>query len=377
MSDVTCFRVERRDHAVVISGGGRELFFEPDDRTFLPLDATFAAWALLPVAMASVGDILIEGVGDAVAEANARQLARIWSLWAPEWFRPASITFARHDAGEQPGKSGDLVLFSGGVDSVFNLLRRHRSGMSQSLLTLHGLDYRIDADAKFDRLVEKTSPVVEMTGSPRILMKTNAYSFYRSFGIGETGLTHGFVLAAALFAAGSPFGAGEIAADYARHQEFIVAPWGTNSVTNAMFESASFKMKTACLDLTRAQKMEALLSAPKALESLSFCKDYESRPDNCGVCSKCVRTKYMFLAVGGTVPPIFSDMSINHKLIRKIDIGKRSERAFFLDLVAAAKEHGTIALLPGLQQMADSLFRRPSPVTRFARKQWESVRKRI
>jgi hypothetical protein len=85
----------------------------------------------------------------------------------------------------------------------------------------------------------------------------------------------------------------------------------------------------------------------------------------------------MFLAVGGTIPPIFSDMSINHKLIRKIDIGKRSERAFFLDLMAAAKEHGTIALLPGLQQMADSLFRRPSSVTRFARKQWESVRKRI
>lgn len=374
------FHVERHDSLVQIVGNRAKIVFEVSHPEMLADDVTFAAWALLPVAMSSGQEVIIDGPGDAITEQNARQLSQIWAHWSPELFRPASVKFTSHHhrgAVDDPAGATDLLLFSGGVDSTYNLLRRHRDGLKQSLLTLRGLDYRVDDEPRFAQMVEKTESIVALSGSSRHYVATNAYSFYRRFGVSDAGLTHGFVLASALFLMGRGARVGEISADYARHQEFIVAPWGTNSLTNELFASSTFRMHTECLDVTRSQKMKALYGSPEALASLSFCKDYSSRPHNCGVCSKCVRTKYMFLAATGNLPDIFADNAISPNLIKTIDLGKRSEKAFFLDLAMCAEENGTTSLIPGLGKRYEALRKKPAPAMRFLKKHMASVRKRL
>ncbi|HSF96151.1 MAG TPA: hypothetical protein VLA52_14090 [Thermohalobaculum sp.] len=290
-----------------------------------------------------------------MAQENAARLIRIWSMWMPERFAPVSLRFAELTEAVEPGQEDrDLMLFSGGVDSSYNLLRRHDAGLKQTLLTVHGLDYKVDDAARFADLLDQTRTFIEMTGSDRLTVKTNAYTEYRKFGMRGT-LTHGFILASCLFLARNDFRAGEISADYSRIQEFLVFPYGANSITNPYFTSADFRMDTACLDLTRSQKMSRLLESPEAMASLSFCKNYSARPHNCGRCTKCMRTKLMFIAECGHVPEIFRDRSVSEKLVKVIDLRKRTERAFLLDLVDAARRNDTMQLIPGLEKRFDSL----------------------
>jgi hypothetical protein len=296
----------------------------------------------------------------------------------PKLFRPASIRFTSHGPTEPSTFDRDLLLFSGGVDSTYNLLRRHRAGLKQSLLTVHGLDYRVDDDARFRELVDKTNPVAQATGSAeRLLVKTNLFQAYRRERISHIGILHGFVLASCLFLARRGFRSGEISADYSREQEPLVFPWGTNSITNRLFASSAFRMETACLDVTRSGKMQALLDSPEALSSLTFCRIYGSRPHNCGTCSKCIRTKAMFLATSGSIPAIFNEMKLPKNALRAIDLRSATERAFFLDLAQAAEASCTIRLIPGLEDRLAELRRPRSTAAVFLERQMNSIRKRL
>jgi len=383
----TLFKIVKNDKRISLVGGGQELYFEVSDTAFLAEDDAYAAWALAPLAMGGLGDIVIEGMGDSVTEKNVKELTRIWSQWVPGYFEPASITFTNHQntnhlKERHVNAESDILLFSGGVDATYNLLSRHRQGLKQTLLTLQGLDYPLDRDDLFEDLIKKTDAIAHLTESPRLFMATNAYRAYGNVNkkynsIGNVGLTHGFVLAAALFLMNRGFRAGVISADYAQFQEYIVAPWGTNSLTNSYFKSNSFEMKVANLDVTRTQKVKYLLSCPEALTSVAFCRDKTSKPYNCGKCSKCIRTKLMFLAVAGKVPEIFSDISVSEKMLRVLDIQRPTEKIFFVDLVTAAKEHNNISLIPGLERTMNKALRPPSPITRFIQKQRKSLKKRM
>jgi 7-cyano-7-deazaguanine synthase in queuosine biosynthesis len=296
----------------------------------------------------------------------------------PSVFRPANIRFTSQAPTGRSLPGRDLLLFSGGVDSTYNLLRRHRAGLKQDLLTVHGLDYRMGDDCRFENLIEKTNPIVQATGSSeRLLIRTSLFQAYQREKISHIGILHGFVLAACLFLVRSDFRSGEISADYSREQEPLVFPWGTNSITNKLFANSTFRMETACLDVTRSEKMQALSDSPEALSSLTFCRTYDVRPHNCGLCSKCIRTKAMFLATTGTIPAIFNELQLPPDPLALINLGSPSERAFFLDLASTAEARGTTHLIPGLRQRFAKLRRPPSEVTVFVKKQAGSMRKRL
>lgn len=101
--------------------------------------------------------------------------------------------------------------------------------------------------------------------------------------------------------------------------------------------------------------MAILATSQDALSSLSFCVDYKSRPHNCGACSKCTRTKLMFLAATGKVPDIFNDKKIDSNALSTIKLTKNSERAFFIDLYFCAKNNGTLSAIPNLEVTFSSL----------------------
>jgi 7-cyano-7-deazaguanine synthase in queuosine biosynthesis len=310
----------------------------------------------MPIAMRLGCNLRIEAAGTEATERNAERLSKIWARWLPGHFRPISVRFAK-TARPTAGVGGDICIYSGGIDSTYAMLRRHREGQRQTLLTIHGMDYRYDDRTRFADLLKKTSGFANAVGLQRIVVRTDAYRVYKQYRVNPKGsdVGHVFVLGGASFLYSERFSRAVIAADYRLDQQFDVHPWGTNAATNPLFDDGEFRLHTEDQDITRAQKCSLLLTSDEALNALTFCVDYQSRPQNCGKCQKCVRTKAMFMAGSGRIPKIFSDMSLASGCLGAFDLEKKHQRAFFFDLHETALSNGSVEAIPGLAQMYEAI----------------------
>lgn len=348
--------VSRNKGAIIISAESHtaEIIVGAPEK-WLGVAHDFAAFMFLPIAMRAGRALHVDGAGDPTTAENANALSRVWEVWQPELFQAVEVTFEK--SAVQSKGAGELVLFSGGVDSTFNILEKSRTGARPTLLTIQGFDYGYDDRERFEHLMEQTRPFVDSVSDRRISVHTNIYRAYEKAGV-EAGIGHGFALASCLFLFSDQFEYGEISADYTPAQDFIVHPWGTNHLTNEMFASSTYRMRTGGAHMTRAGKTGVISSDPVALKSLSFCVDYSSRPHNCGKCSKCVRTKAMFVAQTGSEPAIFVQPGLTPDNIAAWNFDKKYERAFFQDLYQTAHRMGNAHRLPGIEFVADRFFGR-------------------
>jgi hypothetical protein len=340
----------------------------------LPTDLShdFAAWLLMPIAMLAGEDLHIAGNLDSQVIANANKLSALWYLWRPEIYSSIKIT---SDTCSTPlpleKNADDLILFSGGVDSTHALLKIGQRAETGTVLTIHGMDYRHEDQDRFSALVEKTQPLLELLNYRRIVVKTNIFKY-----TGPSDSGHGFLLAGVLFMFSQQFKRGVIASDFTWIQDMMVAPWGTNHVSNQYFSGHDFFMETVSSEYSRARKIAAIAASPAALQSISFCKSHKSRPHNCGKCLKCIRTKTMFIANSGTCPDIFLDRSFTAEDVAKIDLDKKMDFVFFHDVISLALENGHIEQLSELNRklqtyisQAKALYnKKPSRLQRLNRK---------
>jgi len=350
---------------IKISIRGKEIFF----RTISLINPScdFAIWATLPIAMRKGGILQIEGSTSKEARYQAERISIIWSTWLPKKFKPIRVRSDGYPDAESFTKTKALMLYSGGVDSTFALKRYVEDGQEKpDVLTIHGMDYQRSDKAKFENLKNRTADFRAKYSDESIDVISNAASIMRRFGVASD-IGHGFQLFATLFLFDATHNIGLIAADYTASQDYLTIPWGTNSLTNALFLGARMHIKTLSNDVTRGEKLQQLHSDDLALKTLSFCKNYSVRPDNCGTCTKCVRTKAMFHAAGLTVPDIFKIKDYHAEDLKFIDLSKPSEIAFCLDILAIAREAGTLS---DFQMIADHIFenRRPSKFQRIIRK---------
>lgn len=79
-------------------------------------------------------------------------------------------------------------------------------------------------------------------------------------------------------------------------------------------------------------------------------------PQGGGRCSKCIRTKAMFVAATGGTPELFIDNSFDEKLMLELPLGGR-EVAHILDLYAYAKDRGVVDQVPGLSPLVEECRR--------------------
>lgn len=350
---------------IVLHIRGREMFFETEHMVNPSSD--FAIWASLPIAMRYGGVLQVNGATSAVARQNAEDISVIWSTWMPKLFRPLRVVspgFVEPDR-KQSGK--DLMLYSGGVDSTFALKRHVEAGNpAPDLLTIHGMDYRRQDHERFHKLRERTSRFRELYAGDSIEVRSNAASVMRRFGISSS-IGHGFQLFATLFLFDHQYDQGLIASDFTTSQDYLTIPWGTNSLTNPMFVGERMKISTLSNDVTRGEKLRRLHSDELSLRTLSFCKNYSVRPDNCGTCSKCVRTKAMFHAAGLEIPKIFLIEGFDANDLRFLDLSKPIEVAFCVDVLNLARESGR---LDDFTIISDQLFSKtkPSKFSRFRSK---------
>ena len=330
--------------SVSLSSDLFDIRFDIEGRQDVPqISSNYALWIALPIAMATGRNLHINGLVSPDALQNASALISIWSKWTPELF--SAVTVSAAETGRSPlpeNRDAELMLFSGGLDSTYSLVKNYiATGKPVSLLTVHGMDYKAEDIQRFDELKKKIKPLTSKISGSHYCIRSNAAQVMSRFGIqGDIG--HGFHLFGNLFLFEDKYKVGVIAADCSFASEFVMSPWGTNHVSNPFFASADFHVRTLDNDLDRSQKaggLQQLAGGAAALQSVSFCKDYKSRPHNCGVCSKCVRTKAMFYTETGEIPPVFLDSQFSPRDVGIIDVTKRGERTFVLDLLSSARRN--------------------------------------
>ncbi len=304
-----------------------------------PGDDTALLWLGLPIAMRRGVSLVVDGAVSAAALENARQLAMIWSAWRPDLFTQIEVSATSITEPTAPQSETPLLCFSGGIDSTYALTRMHARGDVPDLLTVHGMDYRGDDHDRFDRLLEKTAQLRQARAGRCMSIWTDAASVYRRFGIPAT-LGFGFILGAALFLFARSHSKGVIAADIARHLECVNGPYGTSSVITPLMGDGQFTCALEGLEASRMDKVKALLGDELALHSVSFCKDYGIRPDNCGLCPKCVRTKAQFFALTGAIPPIFRDLTLTQAHFQGISVSDPIYADPFRRLIRLAESEG-------------------------------------
>jgi hypothetical protein len=346
--------VQQNGNRIDISYAGYDVWIEVSG-VDLPVldDYSFAVWMLLPLAMRLRLPINVVGAVDKVVLDNARELAKIWELWAPEQFRsiPISAEIQRSNV-RKSSSDAKLFLYSGGVDSTYMLLQPGVITSGSHALTVHGLDYKLKDEVGFSSLIDKTTPLLQRLGLKRIVLKTNLASVVKNLS-----LNHGFCLAGCGFIFRDIFSSVNIAADYNIAQEMLAFPWGTNHVTNPLFSGSNYRLGTMNGDVSRTEKIAFLGGDANACNSITFCGKWEHRPDNCGRCDKCIRTKAMFLVEKGEVPQIFKCNLFDKRHVNSIDLSTRKELAFISELITRARKNGVLNRLFGLDQRYERAIR--------------------
>lgn len=276
----------------------------------------FVTWVCLPIAMARNANLYIKGVGSRQAKQNAEKLSDIWASWLPQRYSMIEVNYSNTELSTKAGVGNQpLFCFSGGVDSTYSLLNA-KFPTKPALLTVLGMDYNAAMADQFSDLCAKTEAFISEHAQKRIVVKTNAYEVYKKYGIGGQ-LSHVFLLFGVGLLFSNSYRSLYLAADHSDFQQFEVFPAGSLYPSNRWFFVDDFKLNLHGEDVTRAQKVGHLAENNRALSAISFCKNRKVRPMNCGLCSKCMRTKYMFLASKGFIPEgVFMDTETLSKKLK-------------------------------------------------------------
>lgn len=347
-----CKIKEELEQVVIQLDGFPAIVFQfPDQQAPTLQTYDFAMWAILPIALRLGLTVRFHQPMSKKGLDSANNIAKVWQRWLPNFFSDVKLEASTTDPHKDLSAKA-LTFFSGGIDSTYSAHKIYNEhGRDSDSLTIHGMDYKFDDDSRFESLKEQTQTFRESIFGQSHFVKTNLYNVYSLIGCNPKGshVTHIF----AMFSCGSLFetyATYRIAADYRLDQQLEVHPWGSNTATNRLMRSGNGQLVTLDDDITRAEKANYLANSGLDLSSLSICVDHNIRPHNCGVCSKCIRTKAMFYATTGNIPTIFLDRDLSQNWHDSIHLKRKNERVFLSDIIETAIANGCYESFPGMKE---------------------------
>ena len=271
--------------------GRREtVWIEVPDGTPSDADERGDAWAcaLLPLAVTRGEPLRIAAPVDRGLLENLGRLMEVWHTWDAA-LAPVELeceTVAVDGAG-----SDDAAFFSGGVDSLFTLLR-DRSALGPGdrvdvgcVVTVHGFDIPIGARAAFRRLEASHRGFAEDRGLELLPVATNLRQTRWAEADWAT-LAHGAGFAAVAHALAPRIRSVRLAASSGFRD---LRPWGSHPHTDPLFSSARLSIAHDGPEVRRLDKLALIATDAAALATLRVC--WRSGTDrNCGRCVKCLRT---------------------------------------------------------------------------------------
>lgn len=267
----------------------RQVYFNASEPVLQPNMEAFIALALLP-AMKRRRDILARGPVSDLFLAGLEMIQDILRDWKPAYGK-VTVRNIQPQAKRRPAPGRVGVFYSGGVDSLYTVLKR-RDEISD-LIFVHGFDLALEDRRGRAQGVRRAQQVAKHLGMRFVEIETNIKQFQEQFL--AWGLTHGSALACIGHLLSPQFtrlyfpGSGIY---------LSLVPWGIHPLIDPLWSSEALDFFCDGYEATRIRKTAAIAQDDIALQNLRICMQDPGSGLNCGQCEKCVRTMLDLRIVG-------------------------------------------------------------------------------
>ncbi len=281
--------------------GSEVYWFDLPKELAQSISASSNAWLVLlaPLA-ATLGESLsLPAPVDGTLLTNIREVLRIWVSWYPNLQEIAIEAPECPPATESAGESRVASFFSGGVDSLFTVLRHHnRRGTPTTvdiddLIFLGGFDIPVDRHDTITRVEGRLEAAAEQLGKRLVTVKTNVRETRFQLADWEH-LTHGAALACVGLML-EPRYAKILIGSSAGYRDLRF--WGSHPLVDPLFSTGTTQIVHDGPAFMRVEKTQYVAQFDLALETLRVCWKSDSG-NNCGECNNCIRTMLALEALG-------------------------------------------------------------------------------
>lgn len=236
---------------------------------------------------------------------NIRLFQEAWQCHHPVLYGeveilPSSVVSNAH-LKEPVVTSQHIQTFSGGVDSLFSLLRNSGENVAEYLKTnaivlVHGFDIPCSNQRDFDNVRRRVETMADAAEVDLHVVKTNIRSKLKT----DWEHCHGAALAGVLHQFSRSYGQGIVASsDPYNYVSFVPHAWGSSPATDYLLSGNEMEIVHDGAGFSRVEKIAFLANQAPALMSQSqFCWQGDVRSENCGVCDKCIHTRLALRAAG-------------------------------------------------------------------------------
>ena len=285
-------------------------------------------------------DLHVHGAVSAELLANMRELQEAWTLWRPNRYKKIAVSAEQVVDTERPRPPKALAAFSGGVDSVFTLLRHAKNlrgtgfyPLDDALVLIDGFDIPLSSPHRLEALKARIAPLATELGFKIKVVRTNLkelmlQEWEDTFIPQLAACLHNFshAYAYALVGSSEPY-------------DTLVTPWGSNPTTDPLLSGGAMRVIHDGAGYSRTEKVALIAKHPTATRVLKVCWEGYDTSKNCGVCEKCVRTQLNFLAAGEAAPACF-DKPLELKAIAAIPLRNKIVCGELKTIAAYAKRRG-------------------------------------
>lgn len=350
------------------------IFFDmPGEYRVPPLDLLDGfVFGIIFYAMRLGQGIRVHGRVSHDALRNLNEFQDAWILWnGSRYSKVDIIPRDTVDGIHIPESAEAIAAFSGGVDSIFTVLR-HSTGnlglasypVGRSVLLVHGFDVSLEKPEQFEALKERTAPFLKELNLEVRTIRTNL----RKLALQDWEDSHAAQLACCLHNYSHEFGYGLIGST--ESYDALVLPWGSNPVTDHLLSGAAFRIVHDGAAYSRTRKVEEISRHATAMAAVKVCWEGADAAVNCGVCEKCVRTQLNFLAVGVANPPCFGAPSNVQQQIDGLARLNATSCAELSSIVAYAQSKGISATWVKQLERRVARYRPPGEVGRYKARVW-------
>jgi hypothetical protein len=257
------------------------LWFESSDVQLQARPEAYASALLIP-ALHLGSRLVLQAPLDSHWRQNCTSLLAVLHEW---WDYPQLLPEAPPGDRNLTAGTKTALLFSGGVDSFYTLLRCPEQ--IDDLVTVFGFDTHVDDMLRQEAIEKSIREVTALLGKRPIFIRTNIrdHALYRGI---SWEIAHGGAMAAIGHLL--PLEIGRLIISSSRPYDFT-EPWGSHWRIDPLWSSGGLTIAQFGCEWKRYEKLRRIAAEPILRRHLRVCWENRTPTGNCSRCDKCLRTR--------------------------------------------------------------------------------------